>query len=338
MKRSISLALAAVTLLPFALSGCFGDPAPTSITLVAYDSFPTKDTPLNTALAEFTKQSGIEVTVVTAGDAGTMVTKAALTAGNPEGDVMWGVDNTLLSAATDGKVFDGDPVPVDSGDVCINYDVAWYANKGLEPPTTLDDLIDPKYKGQLVVENPATSSPGLAFLLATIAHSGDDGWSQYWAALRANDVAVVDSWESAYYEKFSGSAGSKGDRPLVVSYGTSPPAEVVFSDPPIDPVKGSAPTGVAADTCFRQIEYAGVLRGTKHGDAARKLVEFLTGERFQRELPLTLFVYPANTSVTLPDVFTRFGVQPDQPFTMDPARIAANRTTWQDTWNTIVLG
>ena len=225
---------------------------------------------------------------------------------------MWGVDNTLLSAATDGKVFDGDPVPVDSGDVCINYDVAWYANKGLEPPTTLDDLIDPKYKGQLVVENPATSSPGLAFLLATIAHSGDDGWSQYWAALRANDVVVVDSWESAYYEQFSGSAGSKGDRPLVVSYGTSPPAEVVFSDPPIDPVKGSAPTGVAADTCFRQIEYAGVLRGTKHGKAAQKLVEFLTGERFQRELPLTLFVYPANTAVTLPDVFTRFGVQPDQ--------------------------
>lgn len=320
------------------LAGCYGDPAPARITLVAYDSFPTKDTPLNTALAEFTRQSGIEVAVVTAGDAGTMVTKAALTAGNPEGDVMWGVDNTLLSAATDGRVFDGDPVEVDTGDVCINVDLGWYADKGLQPPRTLDDLSDPAYRGQLVVENPATSSPGLAFLLASVAHFGNDGWQTYWKALRANDVAVVDSWESAYYERFSGSAGSKGDRPLVVSYGTSPPAEVVFSDPPIDPVNGAAPTGVAPETCFRQIEYAGVLRGTKHGDAARKLVDFLVSERFQRELPLTLFVYPANTKVSLPDVFTRLGVRPSNPLTLEPATIAANRATWQDEWTKIVLG
>jgi thiamine transport system substrate-binding protein len=338
MRRFVAAAAACATALPLLLSACYGDPAPTSLTLVAYDSFPTKDTPLNAALDDFTKETGIEVTVVNAGDAGTMVTKATLTAGTPEGDVMWGVDNTLLSAATEGNVFDGEPVQVDSGDVCVNIDLGYFADKGIAPPRTLDDLTDPRYRDQLVVENPATSSPGLAFLLATIARFGDDGWADYWTALRANGVKVVDSWESAYYETFSGAAGSAGDRPLVVSYGTSPPAEVVFSDPPIDPVNGTAPTGVATDTCFRQLEYAGILRGTKHADAAAKLVSFLTGERFQRELPLTLFVYPANTSVTLPEVFTRFGAQPTQPFTMEPDRIAAGRTQWQDQWTTIVLG
>ena len=308
---------------------------------MAYDSFPTKDTPLNAALAAFTADTGIAVNIVTAGDAGTMVTKAVLTAGNPEGDVMWGVDNTLLSAATDGKVFEGElgkalegePSVVDFGDVCVNYDIGWFTEHSITPPTTLDDLLLPDYKNLLVVENPSTSSPGLAFLLATVEHSGENGWQQYWTDLRANGVEVVDSWDSAYYERFSGAAGSAGDKPLVVSYGSSPPAEVVFADPPRD----DAPTGVSAGTCFRQIEYAGVLRGTKHPDEAAELMAFLLSEPFQKELPLTLFVYPANPQAVLPEVFTKFAVVPTDPFTIDPATIAANRQKWQDQWTEIVL-
>ena len=306
---------------------------PAAVTLVTYDSFPTKDTPLNAALAAFTADTGIVVNIVTAGDAGTMVTKAVLTAGNPEGDVMWGVDNTLLSAATDGKVFEGEPVEVDFGDVCVNYDIAWFADIGIDPPATMDDLLLPEYKDLLVVQNPSTSSPGLAFLLATIAHTGEDRWQQYWTALRANGVEVVDSWDSAYYERFSGAAGSAGDKPLVVSYGSSPPAEVVFADPPRD----DAPTGVIGSTCFRQTEFAGVLRGTDHPDEAAQLTEFLLSETFQKELPLTLFVYPANPSVALPEVFTKFAVVPTNPFTYDPASITENRQQWQDQWTEIVL-
>lgn len=306
---------------------------PAAVTLVTYDSFPTKDTPLNDALSAFTADTGIVVNIVTAGDAGTMVTKAVLTAGNPEGDVMWGVDNTLLSAATEGRVFDGEPVEVDFGDVCVNYDIAWFADNGIDPPTTMDDLLLPEYKDLLVVQNPSTSSPGLAFLLATIAHTGEDDWQQYWTDLRANGVEVVDSWDSAYYERFSGAAGSAGDKPLVVSYGSSPPAEVVFADPPRD----DAPTGVVGSTCFRQTEYAGVLRGTKHPDEAAQLRGFLLSEAFQKELPLTLFVYPANPSVALPEVFTKFAVVPTNPFTFDPVTIAENRQQWQDQWTEIVL-
>ena len=337
MSRRIILRLAAgmtvVLVAGVAGAGCGDDDGPISVTFVVYDSFPTDGTPLNEALAEFTSDTGIEVEIVTAGDAGTMITKAVLTAGNPEGDVMWGVDNTLLSAATDGEVFAGDPSEVDFGDVCVNYDIAWFAERGIAPPATLDDLLLPEYAGLLVVQNPSTSSPGLAFLLATVANSGDDGWQQYWAGLRANGVEVADSWDSAYYERFSGAGGSAGDKPLVVSYGSSPPAEVVFADPP----RTDAPTGVAEATCFRQTEYAGVLRGTEHPAEAAQLLQFLLGEQFQQELPLNLFVYPVSPDTPLPDVFTQFAVVPSDPFAIEPATIAANRQQWQDQWTEIVL-
>ena len=321
------------------------------VTLVVYDSFPTEGTSLNDALGRFTDETGIDVHIVVAGDTGTMVSKAVLTAGNPEGDVMWGVDNTYLSRVVDGGVFEpyvaaglddvpaalrdgvGDAIatPVDFGDVCVNDDLAWFADHDLDPPADLEALADPAYRDLLVVEDPAASSPGLAFLLATIARYGDDGWADYWSRLTANGVEVADGWTEAYYDRFSG-AGD-GDRPLVVSYGTSPPAEVLFADPPID----APTTGVIADTCFRQVEYAGVLRGTDAPDAAHRLVDFLLTPAFQSEIALNLFVYPANDTVSLPAAFTDFAVVPDHPATLDPATIAAHRQSWIETWTDVVL-
>ena len=354
MKRLLSI-VAVVTLGALAV-GCSSDSSsdkPAAITLVAYDSFPPEKTSINDALDAFSKSTGIAVKIVIAGDTGTMVTKATLTAGNPEGDVMWGVDNTLLSAVLDGKVFDKyepndenaiatdltalvpghELTPVDFGDVCINYDIAYFKAHNLTPPASLDDLVKPEYKDLLVVENPSTSSPGLAFLMATIAHFGDNGWKDYWKELRSNGVEVVDGWTTAYDDEFSGAAGSKGKRPLVVSYGSSPPAEVIFADPP----RTDAPTAVVESTCFRQVEFAGVLRGTKHEAEARKLVDFLISASFQNELPLNLFVYPARTDATLPEEFTKFAVVPASTLAIDPTVIAANRQQWQDEWTTIVL-
>ena len=328
-----ALKLLGLSLIASLLATSCSDDESTTVTMLVYDSVPTSGTPLNDALDEFTEATGIKVRLLTAGDAGTMVTKATLTAGNPEGDVMWGIDNTLLSAANDAEVFASPPIEVDYGDVCVNYDIAWFAEHGIAPPVTLDDLLAPQYAGLLVVQNPASSSPGLAFMLATIARYGEPGWEQYWVDLRSNGVEVVESWDTAYYERFSGATGSAGDRPLVVSYGSSPPAEVVFADPP----RIDAPTGVSEGTCFRQQEYAGVLRGSDHEDDAEELLQFLTSERFQRELPLTLFVYPVNEAVVLPEVFTQFAVVPAEPYTVDPAAIAANREEWQDRWNEIVL-
>lgn len=336
------------------LSACGGDDeeGAATIRLLTYSSFPTDGTTLNDALAEFTEDTGIDVEIVVAGDAGTMVTKAVLTSGNPEGDVMWGIDNTNLSRALDANVFEpyeleqtraiaadlsamvpgNEVTPVDFGDVCINYDIAWFDERGIEPPATLEDLADPMYRDLLTVEHPASSSPGLAFVLATIAAFGPDGWQSYWADLRANGVEVVDSWESAYYERFSGSSGA-GPRPLVVSYGTSPPAEVLFADPP----RTDAPTASLPDTCFRQVEFAGILRGTEHEDEAAQLIEFLTGERFQSEIALNLFVYPTRTDVDLPEVFLEHSSVPDEPYSVDPALIATNREAWVDEWTQIVL-
>jgi thiamine transport system substrate-binding protein len=325
-------------------------PKPDAVTLVAYDSFPTEGTPLNDALAEFTADTGIAVELLIAGDTGSMLSKAVLTAGNPEGDVMWGVDNTYLSRALDADVFspyespaldtipadlralvpEFEATPVDYGDVCVNYDIGWFAEHQLDPPTDFDDLLEPAYADLLVVENPATSSPGLAFLLATIATYGD-GWRDYWTSLTANGVEVIDGWTEAYYERFSWAGG--GPRPLVVSYASSPPAEVIFADPP----RTDAPTAVMTSTCFRQIEFAGVLDGTDSPEEARALIDYLASERFQRELPLTLFVYPADASVELPPEFVDFTTVPDAPLTLDPTDIEAHRSTWIDEWTEIVL-
>ena len=327
-----------------------------TITLVAYDSFPDADTSLNEALASFTATTGIGVDILRAGDTGTMLSKASLTAGNPEGDVMWGIDDSLLSRAVADGVFDpyvatgladgsveiseeflalvpdGEATPVDYGVVCVNYDIGWFSERDLDPPASLADLADPAYAGLLVVQNPATSSPGLAFLLATIHEYGLEGWQDYWTALGENGVEVVEGWTEAYYERFTWAGG--GPTPMVVSYGSSPPAEVIFADPPRD----DSPTGVIEATCYRQVEFAGVLRGTDAPEAARQLVDFLVGDQFQAEIPLNLFVYPTNEAVTLPAEFVDFAVIPEQSRTLDPAVIDANRSTWIDEWTELVLG
>lgn len=300
---------------------------PSSLTLMAYDGF----TPQDGIFDSYTRDTGITVKVVTAGDTGTMVSKALLTAGNPEADVMWGVDNTFISRAENGKLFDSYQ-QVDYGDVCVNYDKTWFASHSIAPPTGFEDLVKPTYSGLLVVENPATSSPGLAFLLATIAHFGDDGWKSFWSELRQNKVKVVDDWTTAYTVEFSGSSG-KGKYPLVVSYGSSPPAEVVYSDPHVD----VPPTAVMENTCFRQIEYAGVLRGTKYPSASASLVEFLTSRTFQESMPLTLFVFPVNKEAVLPEVFAKWAIAPAEPLTLPPRTIADKREEWTTTWTDIVL-
>jgi thiamine transport system substrate-binding protein len=222
--------------------------------------------------------------------------------------------------------------PVDTGDVCVNYDIGWFAERGIEPPRDLAALTDPTYRDLLVVQNPATSSPGLAFLLATIATFGDEGWQQYWTDLRDNGVEVVDGWTEAYSVRFSGSVG-RGPRPLVVSYASSPPAEVVFADPPVD----TAPTAAMTSGCFRQIEFAGVLRGTDHPTEARALVDFLASRTFQEDMPLNMFVYPVDTQAALPEVFEEFSTRPVAPLGIDPAVIAENREAWLDEWTNIVL-
>ncbi|MGW2019508.1 thiamine ABC transporter substrate-binding protein [Streptomyces sp. NPDC001927] len=332
-------------------AGKSGEPAPKTVTLVSHDSFNAS----KEVLAEFTKQTGFTVKVLKSGDAGVAVNKEILTKGSPQGDVFFGVDNTLLSRALDNGIFvpyeakgldrvlpetkldkEHRVTPIDTGDICVNYDKKYFADKKLAPPQTFDDLAKPEYKNLLVVENPEKSSPGLGFLLGTAARYGDDGWQDYWTKLKANGVKTVDSWELAYNQEFSGSAGgkqAKGDRPLVVSYASSPPVEVLYSEPqPKD-----APTGVSTGTCFRQIEFAGLLNGAKNPEGGKALIDFLISKKFQEDMPLQMFVNPVTAGAQLPELFTQHGVVIDKPQTMAPEKIAEKRDQWIQSWSSTVL-
>ncbi|MEV4949200.1 thiamine ABC transporter substrate-binding protein [Streptomyces sp. NPDC053755] len=325
--------------------------APKTVTLVGHDSFNAS----KEVLAEFTRQTGLTVKVLKSGDAGEAVNKEILTKGSPQGDVFFGVDNTLLSRALDNGIFvpyeakgldrvapearvdkENRVTPIDSGDICVNYDKKYFADKRLTPPQSFDDLAKPAYKDLLVVENPERSSPGLGFLLGTAARYGDAGWQDYWKKLKANGVKTVDSWELAYNQEFSGSAGgrkAKGDRPLVVSYASSPPVEVLYSEPQ----PATAPTGVSTGTCFRQTEFAGLLNGAKNPEGGKKLIDFLISKKFQDDVPLQMFVNPVAKDATLPALFTRHGVVIDKPHTMAPEKIAENRDQWIQQWSSLVL-
>jgi thiamine transport system substrate-binding protein len=326
-------------------------PAPaatgTTITLMTHDSFAVS----KSVLAAFTKQTGITVKILQAGDAGAVLNQAILTKSHPLGDVLFGVDNTFLSRALDAGVFDPyapaalanvpaeyelDPThhvtPIDAGDVCINYDKEWFAKRHVAVPTRLTDLVKPAYKGLLVVENPATSSPGLAFQLATIARFGDDGWRDYWSKLRANDVKVDDGWENAYDGDFS-QGENHGSYPLVVSYASSPPAAVYYAKPH----PKTSPVGTMLDSCFRQVETVGVLHGTQHAAAARKLVDFMLSARFQEDMPLQMFVFPVRAGTPLPAVFRKFADVPAHPRSLPAATIGSRRDQWIEQWTDTVL-
>ena len=318
-----------------------------TVTLVTHDAFAVS----KPVLAAFTRETGWKVRILKNGDAGTALNQVILTKDAPLGDAMFGVDNTFLTRALDEKVFatfrargvdqiprslrldpTGHATPIDVGDVCVNADKRWFADHNVAIPQALDDLTDAKYRDLLVVENPATSSTGLAFVAATVAHSGK-GWLDYWDRLRANGVKTVDDWEQAYNGEFSGAAGSKGTRPLVVSYASSPPAEVYFADPQ----PATAPTVSLDNTCFRQVEFAGVLAGAAHPDGARQLINFMLTQRFQRDVPLTMFVYPAIPGTPLPAVFTKFATVPAKPFTLTPQQIGRDRADWITQWTAHVL-
>ncbi len=345
--------LAAVPLLLLACGDGDADPSADDpavddreITLLTHDSFDVSEDVLDS----FTEGSGIEVSIVPLGDAGTALNQTILTKDAPQGDLLFGVDNTFLSRALGEELFvpyesprledvperyQLDPgfraLPVDVGDVCLNYDVAYFDEEDVDLPSDLADLTDPAYEGQLVVQNPATSSPGLAFLLATIERFGEDGYLDFWEELVANDVVVTDGWSEAYYDEFSG-AGD-GTRPLVVSYASSPPAEVYFAEEEPD----RAPTGVIEASCFRQIEFVGILATTEHEAEAREFVDFLLSVRFQEDLPLTMFVFPVNEQAELPEVFIEHAVRPDDPLQIDPEVIGANREGWIQEWTATVL-
>lgn len=317
-----------------------------AVTLVTHDSFQLSDG----LLEQFEADTGLAVRQVAPGDGGTLVNQLILTKDAPLGDVVYGIDNSFASraiaegvlapytsqvpAAADAAAHapdaSGSLTAIDLGDVCLNVDRTWFAERGIPEPVTLTDIADPAYRDLTVVTNAATSSPGLAFLLATIGAFGEDGWQDYWTTLRANGLTVAEGWSDAYYTDFSGGGGD-GPRPIVLSYASSPPATI--------PTGGTEPTTRALlDTCFRQVEYAGVIEGAANPEGAQQLIDFLLSDAVQADIPGSMYMYPVSTAVDLPDDWARWAPLADQPFEVPLADIAEHRDAWVRDWADLVIG
>lgn len=316
-----------------------GGKAGGTVVLATHESFtlPKK------LIRQFEAESGYDLEVRAAGDAGTLATKLSLTADNPVADAAFGIDNTFASRPlgegafaeftpsitppADYALADGGDrlVPIDSASVCVNVDTAWFDAEGVEPPQTLDDLTDPAYADLLVTPGASTSSPGMAFLLATVAEYGDD-WPSYWTDLLGNGAKVVDGWEDAYYGDFT--AGSEtGTRPIVVSYDSSPAFTV--SD-------GETTTEALLDTCFRQVEYAGVLAGADNPDGAQALIDWMLTDEVQSALPEAMYVFPVMPGATIPADWSTFAPQPTDPYEVAPADISERREQWLTEWTDVI--
>lgn len=342
MKKYLT---AAILLFVYLMTACRSEPD--TLTVMTHDSFAISED-IHSA---FEEEFGVQVEFIPSGDTGTSLNKAILSKGNPIADVFYGVDNTFLSRALEEDIFipyqspllDEIPdrfeldqkyraLPVDFGDVCLNYDRLYFEEMGIKPPVSLDDLLAPEYSDLLVVQNPATSSPGLAFLFTTIGQFGEGDYLNFWNGLVENGVHIVNDWESAYYGDFSRSGGS---HPIVVSYASSPAFELIYADPPLE----SPPTvAITSDgSCFRQIEFVGILDGTEKEDLARRWIDFMLSVKFQEDIPLQMYVFPVNQNAELDSVFIDHMDIPDSPVIISPEDIARNREKWIQEWTESVL-
>lgn len=346
MQIAHPAALAALALITVtATAACTGpssDEKPTTVTVVTHDSFAIPDE----VVAGFEARTGLDVRFAAPGDAGMLANQLVLTKDSPLGDVAYGIDNTFASRVNDAGVFadytsaapasadaakfavpdTANLTAIDYSDVCLNIDLRYFADRNLAAPTTLEDLTKPEYQGLLSVSNPATSSPGMAFVLATVAAFGDE-WPTYWSELRANDVKVTSSWSDTYFTDFS-APNYGGDKPVVLSYASSPPSEVI---------DGRATTAALLDTCFRQIEYVGVLEGAKNPEGAQQVIDWMLSDEFQSALPDSMYVYPVSTSASIPAEWVEFAPLSPNPWSLTPERIDAQRDDIIRTWTATVL-
>ncbi len=347
MKHKLLLAALSSIIVVSACSPTPELPAQRTLTVMTHDSFAISES----VLASFEEQHQVQLKFLEIGDTGTAVNKAALSKDNPLADVFYGVDNTFLSRALDEGIFEAyqspelseinpdfivdstyHALPVNFGDVCLNYQKSYFSDHDLAVPTGLEDLVLPEYRGLLTVQNPATSSPGLAFLLTTIGYFGEDGYLEYWNKLVENDLNIVNDWETAYYSEFSQAGGSD---PIVVSYGSSPPFEVLFSEDPLDDAPTAAVT--SPGSCFRQIEFVGILRGTPNRDLAELWIDFMLSPMFQEDIPLNMYVFPVNPAAELAEVFQLYLDVPEITANISPEQIAQNREKWINDWTETVL-
>jgi thiamine transport system substrate-binding protein len=305
------------------LAGCSATSQETlnKVKLVAHDSFAIPDE----SIAEFEELSGFELEIIRAGDAGSLTNRLVLTKDSPIADVVYGIDNTFRGIADENGVIEGSLVEASFGDVCFNYDRIWFEQRKIEPPTSWRDLTEPAFNNLTVVTNPLSSSPGLAFLATTVSAFGEDGFEQFWRELRDNGVKVASGWEEAYFTDFSGSSG-QGEFPIVLSYSSSPAAEVRED--------GLSQTVSLLDECFRQTEFVGEVAGAANPTGAKALIDYLLSESFQNTMPGLMYVYPVNPDASIPAEWESFGPAAKSTIGQE-LDIASGREIWQSKWSAL---
>lgn len=333
-----------------------------TVTVLTHGSFD-----LSLAVVEqFTEETGIEIVFLPAGDAGEVLNRAILTKGRPLGDVLFGVDNALLVRARAEGIFEpyASPeltrvhpdfhvddylvTPATVGFVNPNIDVAQLAERGIEIPTDLAQLATPEFATLFTAQDPASSSTGFAFLLATISRFGDPiagiepavshpgdpaSWLEYWAQLRDNGLEITDGWTDGYYTLFSYHGGTY---PVIASYASSPAFEVMYGpDEPFTAPINMAGTG----TAYRQIEYAGVLAGAKNVEGAQAFLDFLLSRAVQEDIPLRMSVYPVVTDAAIPQEFTEYGtVSASSVLPAVPGDVVLeHQDRWLQAWTDVVM-
>lgn len=314
------------------------------VTVVTHSSFQVSDN----LKKEFEKTSGFKLEIVDGGDGGELVNKLILSKDAPQGDVCFGVDNTYASRLLSQGVIDKDRtvdtipesaekylvdnnralVPIDMGDVAINIDKTYFTSHNLAEPKTFEDLAKPEYAKLLVAINPTTSTPGLAWMLATVGHFGADKFSDYWKTLVKGGAKIASGWTEAYNTDFSAGEG-KGAYPIVVSYASSP-SYTVSKD------GASTTTAALLDTAFRQVEYAGVLKGAANPAGGQAFINWMLSKDVQADIPKKMYMYPVDSSVQLPEALAKFGPLAKKPVEVTPAKIAAEREQWLKLWASAV--
>jgi thiamine transport system substrate-binding protein len=329
-------ALAAAVFLTFSAGAAIPSPVgeeEAELVIYAYDSFVAEWGPAPRVIPKFEDKHGVKVKVVSVGDAGQVLNRAILEKDNPQADIVLGIDNNMLSRALEEEVLQPyrspnlDAVPAqlifDSTHSVTPFDYGYFAfvyDSGAlkDPPKSLEELTAPRFRKRVIVEDPRTSSPGLGFLLWTIAVYGED-YLEYWKRLEPNLLTITDGWDTAY------GMFTSGEAPMVLSYTTSPAYHVEYEQ--TDRYQAL----LFEEGNYLQIEGMGIVKGAPHPALARKFIDFILTGDFQEEIPLTNWMYPVDPDVATPDSF-RFAPKPQRALQLPAAEIRENRDRWINAW------
>jgi thiamine transport system substrate-binding protein len=307
------------------------------IVVYAYDSFFSDWGPGPIIIPKFEELTGYKVRAISLGDAQEVLNRAILEKDNPKADVIIGIDNNMLSKALKAEVLSSyqshnlDKIdeslifdktynvsPYDYGFFSIIYDT----EKIDTPPSSMEELLSPNFEDKIILMDPRTSSPGLGFLLWTIDIYGDN-FTGYWEKLLSNVLTITDGWSSGY------GLFTSGEAPMVLSYTTSPAYHVEYED------TNRYQAVIFEEGNYIQIEGAGIIKNCPNRKGAETFIDFLLSEGFQKEVALTNWMFPVNTSLPLPESFD-YALKPEKSLQIDYMEIEDNLSSWIDEWLKVV--